>query len=32
MALAGVAEAFQATHGLTYLAGAWAEFLPYDLL
>jgi hypothetical protein len=32
MAFAGVAEAFQAEHGLTYLAGAWAEFLPYDLL
>jgi hypothetical protein len=32
MAFAGVAQAFQAEHGLTYLAGLWAECLPSCLL
>jgi hypothetical protein len=32
IAFAGVAEAFQAKHGLMYLAGAWAESLPRSLL
>lgn len=32
MAFAGVARAFAAEHDVTYLAEAWAELLPYDLL
>lgn len=32
MAFGGVARAFGAEHGFTYLAGAWAEFLPFDLM
>ncbi|KAH7399173.1 heterokaryon incompatibility protein-domain-containing protein [Phaeosphaeria sp. MPI-PUGE-AT-0046c] len=32
MAFAGVAEAFSLTHGLTYVAGAWAESLTYCML
>jgi hypothetical protein len=32
MAIAGVAEAFQHEHDLTYFAGAWVQFLPYCLL
>lgn len=31
IAFAGVAEAFQNIHGLTYLAGIWGESLPYGL-
>jgi hypothetical protein len=32
IAMAGVAEAFQHKHDLTYLAGAWVQALPYCLL
>ena len=32
MAFAGIAQAFQAEHGLVYLAGMWKEHLPYSLL
>jgi hypothetical protein len=32
IALVGVARAFQSEHGLKYLAGAWAESIPYHLL
>ena len=32
IAFAGVAEAFQREHRLTYLAGSWAESLPFDIL
>ncbi|RYN97715.1 hypothetical protein AA0120_g2771 [Alternaria tenuissima] len=32
MAFAGIAQAFQAEHGLTYLAGSWKEHLPQSLL
>jgi hypothetical protein len=32
MAFAGIAQAFQAEHGLTYLAGMWKEHLPRSLL
>jgi hypothetical protein len=32
IAFAGVAQAFQAQHGLTYLAGIWSESMPHCLL
>jgi hypothetical protein len=32
IALSGVAQAFQAKHNLTYLAGMWKEHLPMSLL
>lgn len=32
MAFAGIAQAFQAEHGLVYLAGMWKEHLPRSLL
>ena len=32
MAFAGIAQAFQAEHGLTYLAGMWKEHLPRSLM
>lgn len=32
MAFSGIAQAFQAEHGLTYLAGIWKEHLPRSLL
>jgi hypothetical protein len=32
MAFVGIAQAFQAEHGLTYLAGMWKEHLPHSLL
>lgn len=32
MAFAGIARAFQAQHGLIYLAGTWKEHLPRSLL
>jgi hypothetical protein len=32
MAFSGVARAYGAEYGLNYLAGAWAEFLPDDLV
>ncbi|KAH8622146.1 hypothetical protein IG631_23252 [Alternaria alternata] len=32
MAFAGIAQAFQAEHGLVYLAGMWKEQLPRSLL
>lgn len=32
MAFAGIAQAFQAEHGLVYLAGMWKEHLPHSLL
>jgi hypothetical protein len=32
MAFVGIAQAFQAMHGLTYLAGMWKEHLPASLL
>jgi hypothetical protein len=32
MAVSGVAQAYQAEHGLTYLAGMWKEHLPRPLL
>jgi hypothetical protein len=32
MAFVGIAKAFKAEHGLTYLAGMWKEHLPQSLL